>query len=97
MPHVTISRVVAPDEAARALRERLGASYSVTEYPGRNILSVRQGTLASATVRLVKEGDATTFRVHGSGLIIGRIMNEFGIARTVATAIRDSVGAAWTS
>lgn len=97
MPHVTIPRAVATDDAARALREHLGGSYSVIEYPGRSTLSVRHGTLATATVRLVKEGDATAFRVHGSGLIIGRIMNEFGIARTLATAIRDSVGTARTS
>jgi hypothetical protein len=53
--------------------------------------------LAFATVYLIKDGNATTFRVHDGGVIIGRIVNEFGIARTVATAIKESLGTVPTS
>ena len=45
-------------------------------------------------MHLNRDGNATTFRVHGGGLIIGRIINEFGIARTVTEALKDSLGSA---
>jgi hypothetical protein len=53
----------------------------------------------SGTVRPGRDGDATTFHVHGSGMIIGRIVTEFGISRTMTGAIKDSFGPddAWTS
>ena len=42
--------------------------------------------LASATVQhLVRDGSATTFCVHGCGVIISRLINELGIERMVAT------------
>ena len=43
---------------------------------------------------MARDGNATTFRVHGSGLIINRLVNEFGIARTVTEAIKESLGSA---
>jgi broad specificity phosphatase PhoE len=55
--------------------------HRVTQH-GSGSLSVRHGPMAFATVRLGRDGDATTFHVHGSGLVINRIVNEFGIART---------------
>jgi len=58
-------------------------------------LAVRHaGTLAFATVHLNRDGNTTTFRVHGSGLIINRIVNEFGIARKVTEALKESLGSA---
>jgi len=93
MPTATISRTVTSDEAADALQERLGEAYKVTRH-GSGSLSVHHGPLAFATVRLGRDGDATTFHVHGGGLIVGRIVNEFGIARTVTGAIKDSFGRA---
>jgi hypothetical protein len=65
----------------------------VTQH-GSGSLSVRHGPVAFATVRLGRDGDATTFHVHGSGLIINRIVNEFGIARTVTGAIKETFGRA---
>jgi hypothetical protein len=50
--------------------------------------------MAFATVRLGRDGDVTTFHVHGGGLIIGRIVNEFGIARTVTGTIKETFGPA---
>jgi len=96
MPSATISRAITADQAADALQARLGDGYKVTRH-GSGSLSVHHGPLAFATVRLGRDGDATTFHVHGSGLILGRIVNEFGIARTVTTAIKDSFGPAGTS
>ncbi|HXZ65396.1 MAG TPA: hypothetical protein VEH05_11715 [Streptosporangiaceae bacterium] len=91
MPSATIPRTITSDQAADALQDRLGSHYKVTRH-GSGSLTVHHGPLAFATVRLGQNGDATTFHVHGSGLIIGRIVNEFGIARTVTTAIKDSFG-----
>lgn len=50
--------------------------------------------MASATVRLSRDRNSTTFRVHRGGLIIGRLVNEFGIARTVTAAIEETPGSA---
>jgi len=46
-----------------------------------------------------RDGDAMTFHVHGSGMLISRIVNEFGISRTMTGAVKDSFGPddAWTS
>jgi hypothetical protein len=91
VPTATIPKAVTPEQAAGALREQLGSSYKVTPH-GRNSLTVKHGSLAFATVHLGQDGSATTFRVHGGGLIIGRIVNELGIARTVTAAIKQSLG-----
>jgi hypothetical protein len=92
MPSATIHRAITSDEAADALQQKLGNGYKVTRH-GAGSLTVHHGPLALATVRLGRTSDATTFHVHGSGLIINRIINEFGIARTVTAAIKD----AWSS
>ena len=47
--------------------------------------------LALAVVHLADDGDTTIFRVHGGGLIIGRVVNELGIARKVRATLRDSL------
>jgi hypothetical protein len=47
---------------------------------------VKHRALAPATVQhLVRDGSATTFCVHGSGVIISRLIKELGTARMVAT------------
>ena len=62
------------------------------------VFSVERGTLSGAKVHMKSEGDATAFHVHGTGIIIGRIVNEFGIARKVAAAIgQTSLGQAGSS
>ena len=93
MPSATIPRAITPQQAADALKEQLGSGYKVTPH-GDKSLAVKHGGLAFATVHLARDGNATTFRVHGSGLIINRIVNEFGIARTVTEALRESLGSA---
>jgi hypothetical protein len=91
MATATIPREITPEQAVGALREQLGSSYKVTQH-GRDSLTVKHGSLAFATVRVGRKGAATTFRVHGGGLIVGRIVNELGIARSVTAAIRESLG-----
>ena len=92
MPTVTIPKAVDAQEAAEILKQQLGDRYTVDSRASgtRNVLRVKHGGLAFANVRVARDGDATAFRVHGGGFIIGRIANELGIARTVATAIKDA-------
>ena len=92
MPTATIAGAITPEQAARALEEQLGSRYEVTPH-GSDSLAVKRGATASATVRLSRNGNATTFRIHGGGLIISPV-NEFGIARTVTAAIEEKLGSA---
>ena len=94
MPSATIPRAITAQEAAEALRQQLGSGYKVTPHAGgsRDKLSVSHGA-AFAGVRLARDGNATTFHVHGRGLLIGLIVNELGIARTVTAAIKEAFGA----
>ncbi len=96
MPSTTIPRAITSQQAADALQQQLGDGYRVNAR-GSSSLTVHRGPVAFATVRLRKDGDATTFHVHGSGLIIGRIINEFGIARTVTSAVKESLGSGRTA
>ena len=92
MPSITVNRPVTLQEAADALQRQLGGQYTITVRHGgsREAIGVKR-SLALAKVHLVRSGDSTTFRVHGSGLIINRVFNEFGIARKVITAISDAM------
>jgi hypothetical protein len=94
MPTATIPRAITQQQTAEALRQQLGSGYKITPH-SQDKLTVSHGGVAYATVHLAhQDGSATTFRVHGGGLILGRIVNEFGIARTITTAIRESLGSA---
>ncbi len=65
----------------------------ICEYPQvKHVDLGKHGSMAFATVHLNRDGNTTTFRVHGGGLIVGRIVNEFGTARTVTEALKDSLG-----
>ena len=91
MPSAAIPKAITPEQAADALREQLGSGYTITSF-GRDSLTVKHGSLALARVHLRQDGTVTTFRIHGGGLIIGRIVNGLGIARTVTAAIKESLG-----
>jgi hypothetical protein len=52
--------------------------------------ALRQKLGALATVHLDQDGNTTTFHVHGGGLVISRMINEFGIAKRVAAAIEEA-------
>jgi hypothetical protein len=94
MPTVTIEEPVTLEDAAKALQDRLGDRYEVTRQRtgDHDELKVKQSATTTATVQQSRDGDATTFHVHGGGLVITRMVNEFGIARKVAATIKESFG-----
>jgi len=94
MPTVTIASPVTLEQAAQALGERLGSRYEVTSHGSgpQGALKVKQSAAALATVHLDHDGNTTTFHVHGGGLVISRMVNEFGIAKRVAGALQEAFG-----
>ena len=91
MPSATIPRAVTQQDAAEALRQQLGSGYKVTPH-SRDKLTVSHGGVAFASVHLAPNANATTFHVHGRGVLVGLIVNELGIARTVTAAINEGFG-----
>ena len=55
-------------------------------------LKVKQSAASTATVHLARDGDAIVFHIHGGGLVISRMVNEFGIAKQAAEAITEAFG-----
>jgi hypothetical protein len=88
MPSVTVDRSVTIEQAADALRDRL-PSYKVRIGGSSDTIRVSRG-VASATVRANPAGGSTQFVVHGFGIIVTRLVNEFTLARRIADALRDS-------
>jgi hypothetical protein len=99
MPTVTVKESVSAQETAEALQNKLGKHYEVTTHGegAQQTVKVKQSAASIATVHLDKGGNATTFHVHGGGLIISRLVNELGIAKKVATAIQEAFTAAPSS
>ena len=89
MPTISIDRSVTMADAAAALQHKLGDRYQITTQGqgAKEALRVKHGAASVAKVRLEQDGDTTIFHVHGQGLIISRLINEFGIAKTVAEAL----------
>ena len=89
MPTVTVEQPVTLQQAAAALKDKLGSRYEVTAHGSgaQEALKVKQSAASTATVHLDQDGNATTFHVHGGGLVISRMVNEFGIAKKVAATI----------
>ncbi|MFY9929412.1 MAG: hypothetical protein WAK82_15520 [Streptosporangiaceae bacterium] len=92
MPTVTVEGSVTLQQAATALQGKLGSLYEITTHGSgiQQALKVEQPAASTATVHLDQDGNATTFHVHGGGLIISRIVNEFGIAKKVAATIAEA-------
>jgi hypothetical protein len=91
MPTTTIARPnVSRDEAMEAVRQELGSEFAVKPGSKDEVFSVEKSTLSGAKVHIKPDGGSTQFHVHGTGIIIGRIINELGIARRVASAIAKS-------
>ena len=95
MPTVTVEGNVTLQQAATALRDRLGSHYEVTTHGSgaEQALKVRQSAASTATVHLDRDGNVTTFHVHGGGLVISRMVNEFGLAKKVAATIEGAFAA----
>ena len=92
MPTVTVEQPVTLQQAAAALKDKLGSRYEVTTHGSgaQEALKVKQSAASTATVHLDRDGNATTFHVHGGGLVISRMVNEFGIAKKVAATIAEA-------
>ena len=92
MPTVTVQGSVTLQQAATALHDNLGSRYEITTHGSgtQQALKVKQSAASTATVHLDQDGNATTFHVRGGGLVISRMVNEFGIAKKVATAIQEA-------
>jgi hypothetical protein len=92
MPSVTLPRAdITAQEATAALSKQLGSRYQVAEKAGKpGVLKVSTGAMSYANVHLSPRSEGTHFAVHGGGFILGRVINELLIARTVAKAIRES-------
>ena len=92
---MTVEGNVTLQQAATALRDRLGRHYQVTTHGSgaEQALKVKQSAASTATVQLDQDGNATTFHVHGGGLVISRMVNELGIAKKVASAIEEAFAA----
>jgi hypothetical protein len=73
-----------------ALRQQLGPEYKVRAGSHDEVFSVDKGTFTGAKVHMKTQGDSTEFRVHGTGIIIGRIINELTTARLVASSIEKA-------
>ena len=88
MPTVTVNRAEVPrDEVIQALRQELGSEWKVKPASRDGVFSVDKGTFTGARVHMKPQGGSTEFHVHGTGIIIGRIVNELTTARHVASAI----------
>jgi hypothetical protein len=96
MPTVTIAEPVTLQDAAKALQDKLGEGYEVTTHGSgsQEELKVKKSVATTATVHQSREGNATTFHVQGGGLVITRLVNEFGIAKKVAATIKEAFGEA---
>jgi hypothetical protein len=92
MPTVTVERALTVEDTSKALQQKLGDRYEITTHGqgAQEALKVKQSAASLATVHLDHDGDTTTFHVHGGGLVISRMINEFGIAKKVAEALEQS-------
>ena len=92
MPTVTVQGSVTLQQAATTLQGKLGSHYEVTTHGSgtQEALKVKQSAASTATVHLDQDQNATTFHVHGGGLVISRMVNEFGIAKKVAATIQET-------
>ncbi len=91
MPTVTVTRAdVTRDEAIQAVGQQLGNDYTVRPGHRDDVFSVNKGALSGARVHIKQDDGATQFHVHGTGFIIGRVVNELSIARRVASAITSA-------
>lgn len=92
MPNVKVGRRITVEEAAEDLRDRL-PQHKVTVNHGGASGSLRVGRgLSVVNIHVTPDGETTIFRVHGSGFIIGRAINELGLARKVSRTLGDTFG-----
>jgi hypothetical protein len=93
MPTVTVQGSVTLQEATKALQGKLGSRYEATTHGSgaQEALKVKQSAASTVTVHLDRDGNATVFHVHGGGLVISRMVNEFDVAKKVAATIEETL------
>lgn len=92
MPATHINRQVSLDEAESALTRELGADYKVTHRSyGSPALTVKRNGLLWATVTASQSDGGTTFKVHGGGVILNRLLAEVGLARKVNATLNRAL------
>ena len=90
MPTVTIPRAdISRDEAMQAVTQQL-PDYKVKAGHNAEVFTVERGAMTGARVHMKPGAGSTQFHVHGTGIIIGRIINELVTARKVASAISNT-------
>lgn len=91
MPATHVGRQVTLDEAEAALSRELGPDYKVTRRSfGAPGLTVKRNGLLWVTVTESQSNGGTTFKVHGGGVIINRLVAELGLARKVNDTLHRS-------
>jgi hypothetical protein len=91
MPTVSLKSDTSEADVVAAIKTGLGSGYQVEpKESDKEVITVQKGTMTTAHVKLERTPAGTKAHVHGGGLIIGRIVNEFGIANRVAKAIKSS-------
>ena len=91
MPTVSLKSDTSEADVVAAIKTGLGSGYQVEpKESDKEVITVQKGTMTTAHVKLERTPAGTKAHVHGGGLIIGRIVNEFGIANRVAKAIQSS-------
>ena len=86
----TIRNVGTPDSSTG---RRSKSTTSTWNSRSQRELTVNQLSGKLGADHLDQDGNATTFHVHGGGLVISRMVNEFGIAEKVAAAIQEAFAA----
>ncbi|HEY1653156.1 MAG TPA: hypothetical protein VGG09_14825 [Acidimicrobiales bacterium] len=90
MPTVSIKSDASKADLASAIKVGLGSGYEVEPASDKEVITVRKGTMTTAHVKLDRSPDGAKAHVHGGGFIISRIVNELGIANSVAKTIKSS-------
>jgi hypothetical protein len=92
MPTVTVQGNVTPAAGRHSAARQTRQPLEVTTHGSgtQQALKVKQSAASTATVHLDRDGKATTFHIHGGGLVISRMVNEFGIAKKGAATIEEA-------
>jgi hypothetical protein len=90
VPTVSIKSDASKTDVASAIKTGLGAGYVVEAKADKEAITVQKGAMTTAHVKLEHSPTGSKAHVHGGGIIIGRIVNELGIANKVAKVIKAS-------
>ncbi len=91
MPHVDVTATdITLDRVIDDLRRELGDSYKVVVPREAIHIKVETSPLVYANVHVKRHAGGARLSVHGGGFLVDRLMNEWTIARKVASALRNA-------